>query len=173
MSFMHDLKEYRRKLEGFNASPKYRDEMEFMIHFIAPSAAERILDFGCGIGTMMNEIKIRSAAQIYGYDKYDYSDGKDQGDIKNKYSFKFDKIYMMHSIAHIENIDFEIGYLSHFLNQNGSVYVMTPNRMWLAGQRTRGYDPDKTVVQHYNQDEITDIFEANAYRIDMIGQFGR
>jgi hypothetical protein len=76
-------------------------------------------------------------------------------------------VYFMHSIAHIENIDS----ILKGLNTN-SVVVITPNKDWLNLQSKENYSPDKTVLNHYNQTELVELFESCGYSIESVGQFG-
>ena len=68
---------YKEKLIGFNATPKYRLEMEFMQFMVDPQPQDIILDYGCGTGTMWNLIKDKCrkcwAHDIVNYFDYDQS----------------------------------------------------------------------------------------------------
>ncbi|MCK4521954.1 MAG: hypothetical protein KAU20_05235, partial [Nanoarchaeota archaeon] len=52
------------------------------------------------------------------------------------------------------------------------VIVITPNRAWLIKQYNKQYQPDPTVVKHYTQGELCEVFNAAGYTVENVGQFG-
>ena len=104
---------------------------------------------------------------------YDFFEGKSPTYIRSEYHFKFDKIYFMHSIAHIPNINYALEKLKEFCHKNTELFVLTPNKKWLELQNPQGYKPDKTVVEHFCSDTLIKIFADNGYKIIMKGQFGK
>ncbi len=90
---------------------------------------------------------------------------------RSEFSFGFDKIYFMHSFAHIDpaivfkNFDWA-------LKENGVVYIFTPNADWLTEKRNDGYIADPTVYNHYTMPELCNMFKDNGFKIQELGQYG-
>jgi 2-polyprenyl-3-methyl-5-hydroxy-6-metoxy-1,4-benzoquinol methylase len=162
---MDDLK-YKQKLIDFNNTKKYQSEMHFMRKMIAPNFGMHILDYGCGTGAMANFIENRMMCHLYRYDKTKWNDEVLESVPIRQYT----RIYMMHSIAHIENIEQVLLDLRPMLT--GTFHVLTPNEDWLHLQEDEGYVPDPTVINHFNQQELIDLFTRTGYVVRHVGQFG-
>lgn len=162
---------YKQKLEQFNSTVKYQKEMEFLIKLMDIQRNDTVLDYGCGIGTMVEELTFKfPESHIFGYDKYQYIE--DKGWFKNSFHFPMDKVYFMHSIDHIENIMSQLFYLSENLKATSQVFVLTPNRLWLERMRNEEYEPDETVIRHHSPRELIQLFEDSGFTIENIGQLG-
>jgi len=163
--------EYRDKLIGFNRTEKYKTEMSFMYGLIQPYRKQKIIDYGCGIGTMVKYLHNLSDAETYGFDIVNYVNEN----INDKpYWFiqdlqKCDTLYFFHSFAHIPNIS---DLLLKIRECAKKVVVITPNEQWLRLQRDENYKPDPTVVMHYTNDELIELFEDTGYSIKISGGFG-
>src|SRR3972149_4864146 len=96
--------DYKQRLGEWNSTNKYKLEMHFLYSLMQPKRNERILDYGCGIGTMCKFLLTNTEAKIYGHDQRNYLLNPPIWFLENIY-FPVDKMYMMHSIAHIVNID--------------------------------------------------------------------
>ena len=163
---------YRQKLLRFNATEKYRKEMKGLFGLIDPQPNEKILDYGSGLGVMIDYLKDRSQADVYGYDKFDYFIEKPDY-IRAEFFFKFDKIYFQHSIAHIEDIKTQlINIKENFLKVGGKIIVVTPNKIWLDLIDNPNYIPDDTVFCHYDIGALIDLFVNAGFKIEVAGQFG-
>jgi len=160
---------YKKKLLEFNSTEKYSKEMVYLFDKIDPQTNERILDYGCGIGTFIDHINLASKAKCFGYDKFVYTAKKS---VRDSFSFQFDKVFFMHSIAHIENIDLTLTNLKNFLEHKSFIYVLTPNKNWLDLLDNPEYIPDITVVKHYSIETLTEAFESNGYNLIESEQFG-
>lgn len=156
--------DYKRKLEQFNGTDKYRKEMAFMRSLINPVAGEMVFDLGAGIGTLINYLSENTDAIVLGHDKETY--GERQPWYREHVPTEADYLVMMHSIAHIENVE---AVLKKF---RGSVYVITPNKDYLRQLDNETYIPDPTVLQHYNLDKLKALFIACGYTVSISGQFG-
>ena len=64
---------YKQKLQQFNSTVKYKKEMEFMIKLMDIQKNDTILDYGCGVGTMVEELTFKFPdSHFFGYDKFQY-----------------------------------------------------------------------------------------------------
>jgi len=164
---------YKQKLLEFNAGPKYRDEMLFMSKLIGADNTDKILDYGCGTGTMMEHLRSHSDAAIYGYDVENYLDEPVDFWWRQDFYFKFKKAYFMHSIAHIEDVRLQLIKLKdEFLLPDSTIYVLTPNASWISLQKNREYLADKTVVQHFTAKSLGELFVQCGFKVESQGQYG-
>lgn len=144
-----------------------------MIRLIDPQADEKILDYGCGLGRLVWRLRGgKYLAQSYGFDINNFRERDNENIFRDSYHFPFDKIYFMHSFAHIHPDKLFPSVFRHGLNSGGKVIVLTPNKDWVESMMNPGYIPDETVIQHYNPEELRDIFTQNGYTIEQQGQYG-
>ena len=160
---------YKEKLIEFNSTPKYKQELDFLFKLMYPSTFDHILDYGSGIGTAVNKLVTKGFEHAYGYDVNVYTD--DQYRFRNKFYFKFEQVYFMHSIAHIPANDC-LQSLKELLNQGAKLTVITPNKDWLGLQDKTNYNPDETVIEHFNIKTLSQLFIDNGFDIQLTGQFG-
>lgn len=167
-------KEYIEKLQRFNSTDKYFQELYMMYGLIQPMKNQKILDYGCGIGTAVKYFKnITDRVYFSGYDVKDYMR---QVSPYSHHLFttavtdEYDSVYFMHSFAHIPDISRVIFDLRERVKDK--VVVITPNINWLRLQANEDYTPDPTVMHHYDSAELKDIFEDAGYRIAVQGGFG-
>lgn len=172
---------YKAKLAEFNKKLKYQDELVFISKLINPKKDELILDFGCGIGTAMKFIKSNIDLKIIGYDIIDYYQ---IDDLKIYTDFEelllkergINKVYFLHSFAHIPNVNTILKKLRESLAKNGEIIVITPNlefdNFYKKLEAKTDYKKDETVFQHYNQLSLHKIFEECGFVPFTIGQFG-
>ena len=158
---------YRDKLIAWNSTPKYKKELDFLYKLIDPKRGQKILDYGCGIGTAMKHIHFISECKVFGFDITKDLYMWDDFWFRNEMYFKVDTIYFNHSIAHIQYPPLK-KIKDEFLNEGGKVIVVTPNWEWMD----KGYNNDPTVVKHYDIDTLSQLFIDAGYAIDQIGQFG-
>jgi len=165
--------DYKEKLHQFNSSKKYEGEMKTLIEFMDPKSYETILDYGAGTGFMAEHIRASKGSRVYAYDVHgDYYEG-DPFYFRTELYFRVDKIYLMHSFAHIADpYRLLITLRDKFLNPGGSIYILTPNREWIDENKKPDYIPDPTVIKHYTSSDIYDICEdldTSNIRIKYIG----
>lgn len=158
---------YSEKLLKFNSTEKYRKEYKFLKGLLG-TKKKVILDYGCGLGANVEKLNAYTEHIVFGYDVEFWNDSFTYSQISGKY----DVIYFMHSIAHIQYIEVLLSRLKYNLNPGGKVIVITPNRDWIEKIKNKEYQPDKTVFRHYNQKELRQMFQDSGYSIEMIGQFG-
>jgi SAM-dependent methyltransferase len=165
---------YKQKLIQFNNTSNYLIEMDFMIKLLSLKKNEKILDYGCGTGFMVEELNSNTKAEVFGYDVNDYLLIQNKFRFRDSYHFKFDKAYFMHSIAHIENLIISLKYLKdNLLKEGGEIHVITPNKLWLKEINKKDYTPDPTVVEHYDCEGLIQIITNCGYKVVHYGQFGK
>jgi 2-polyprenyl-3-methyl-5-hydroxy-6-metoxy-1,4-benzoquinol methylase len=163
---------YRAKLIQFNSTEKYKKEMEFLSELMDLERSDKVLDFGCGIGTFRNYLTDTTRADVRGYDKICYLEDEPEWFNKSFY-FEFDVVYFMHSIAHIENLKYELDNLKDFLRAGSEIYVLTPNLDWMRRLNNGSYRPDPTVVAHFNANSLVKVFTDSGYKVEFVGQIGQ
>lgn len=159
---------YKEKLKTWNNTDKYRNELKFLCGLIGGGYNGHILDYGCGIGTAIKYLSIKTNHFIRGYDVVKYLDEEDETLYDNDLINKYDIIYFNHSIAHIPNIQDVLISLKGSLVPKGRIIVITPNWEWMD----KGYNEDKTVIKHFDVNTLSNLFLSAGYKIDNIGQFG-
>ena len=157
--------DYKQKLIEWNSTEKYKKELDFLYRILLYEYGSICLDYGCGIGTAMN---------------YFYCDGYDVNDYfiggyyqRKKYHLNslpdkmYEHIYFLHSFAHIPNPK-DVLRILRSKYPEATLTVITPNAEWLD----KDYVGDETVVKHYTQTELKEIFEECGYKVTLLGQFG-
>jgi len=170
---------YLQRLNSWNSSQKYLQEVKFLELLLDPSDDDVILDYGCGTGYCIKLLSKNSKAKYYGFDINKFFGGKKSPDWfldSLQTEIKFSKIYFMHSIAHIENISEVLQNIKKLLKNNGHIYVITPNKEfddYFKMIKDPNYQPDPTVVKHYTIEEIVNLIESSGYYVEVVGQFGK
>lgn len=163
--------QYKQKLRDFNATPKYKSEIDFLLRLMAPIPGEKILDYGCGLGSLVWNL-VDAGIDAYGHDVINYRDKDDLFRFRTEYAFKFDKVFMCHSIAHLPDVEAKLRVLREGLNPGAKVYVITPNEDWIREQDDENYKPDPTVIKHFHQVGLNGVFNNSGFKIINFGQFG-
>jgi len=163
-----DTLSYKEKLKVFNGTEKYFRELDFLEKLVEPGFNQTVLDIGCGLGTAIKYFQKINRAHYYGYDVVDYTGQKEW--FIDKIDSSFNKMYFMHSFAHISEPDKLLMRLRALVMQE--IVVVTPNALWLERMRNDKYVPDPTVVKHYNIDELTELFTNAGFKTKACGQFG-
>jgi len=165
--------EYKEKLRAFNSPPKYRNALDILYRLMAPQPNEKILDYGCGLGTAVREFNRHGGAQVFGYDIRNYRDHDDEHLFRSEYFFKFDKVYFMHSLAHINEIGTALINLKTILKPGARLYVITPNDEWLSYfKNEKNYQKDPTVIRHFDSFSLMDQLSQFDFEPITRGQFG-
>lgn len=164
---------YIEKLIQFNSTLKYQREQKFLFKLVEAKHNEKVLDIGCGLGRTVRFFRSKGV-ECFGYDVNDYIEKPDAHMFRSEFHFQFDKVYFMHSFAHIPNAEHMIGdTLEKVMKDDGTVTVITPNRDFIQHlSDVTSYVPDETVVQHYNLNDLTNIFGSNGYVVEHAGQLG-
>ena len=160
--------DYKEKLKKWNSTDKYKKELEFLYSLINPKEGYKVLDFGCGIMTAIERFNSAGIGHFYGYDIQEYGEQSQYHLYDKTINKKYDCIYFMHSIAHIENPVECLKKLSDNITDIGKVIVITPNKDWLDV----GYNNDTTVIRHYSTSDLKEIAKEAGYKVNTIGQFG-
>jgi len=154
---------YKEKLEAFNATEKYKKELDFL-EMLLDDGVKEVLDYGCGNGFAAEYLNNISCNIVFGYDKTAYHPEFQYTLPKDK---RFSTMYFMHSFAHIKNV---VEVINSIVCKE--IIVITPNRSWLFYQNKKDYTPDETVVKHYALNELIKLFEGLNFEIVVAGQFG-
>jgi len=168
-----DKNAYKEKLKQFNSTPKYKSEVDFLLRLMQPKQDEKILDYGCGLGNLVHRINSEFKANCFGYDVNNYREIDDEYLFKSNYFFKFDKVYMNHSIAHVPEIYNNLIYLKTLLKPEAKIYVITPNSDYLATLDNANYVPDPTVINHRSLLGWEGVFKECGFTVLNSGQFGK
>lgn len=159
--------DYKQKLIEWNSTEKYKKELDFLYR-ILPYDIEYgsiCLDYGCGLGTAMDYL------WADGYDVNDYFEGtylqREHYYLNTLPDKTYEHIYFLHSFAHIPNPK-DVLRILRGKYPEATLTVITPNLEWLD----KDYVGDETVIKHYNQQELKELFEDCGYEVTLIGQFG-
>jgi hypothetical protein len=166
--------EYKHKLQEFNNTEKYKLEQDFLIRLLKPQSNERILDYGTGLGRLVYYLNNTFGTSCYGYDLYNLREEDCEFWFRKEYYFKFHKVFFMHSIAHIPDIEEKLRYLQdNLLELDAKIYAITPNKSWLSFIQNIGtYVSDSTIIEHFTSDTLRDLFTKTGFKIINEGQFG-
>lgn len=134
-----------------------------LFSLIDPKKDEKILDYGCGTGYLVRYIKYDFKSDVYGFDINNYIPKSyiNPGIYRSEFWFMFEKVYFMHSIAHIPHIKEKIKLIrEELLNIDGEITVITPNKKWLDCMKDENYKPDPTVFEHYDSESLRELFKG-------------
>lgn len=163
--------DYIKKLVKFNSTKKYEREMRFMKKLVNPRKHELILDYGCGLGTLVNYLNKKTEAIVHGYDKKNYTKNK-RNWFRTSLGTGYDKICLMHSLGHFEDSIGELLKIKECLANHGKVYVITPNKNYCDRIDNKNYILDPTLVQHFTPKSLEVLFTELDFEILMQGSFG-
>lgn len=165
--------EYKNKLIEFNSTAKYRSEIDLLLKFLNPIKNEKILDIGCGIGEFVWKLRRKYFVQGFGYDVNNYRLIDDEHIFRNEFHFQFNKICFIHSFAHIPDVEyFIVNTIDKLLTSMGKIYILTPNKDWLDLNVNPEYISDPTIFNHYNQDDLIELFTRIGFKVELKMQFG-
>ena len=157
---------YAEKLKQFNSTDKYESEFRLLKKFIGMSH-NNVLDYGCGNGYAVERLQ-KYGYNAFGCDVKQYNPDFEYHDVH--FSDNFDVVYFMHSLAHIDNVK---DVLNWIFFEGKKVIVITPNADWLELNKNDFYKPDESVVKHFKQSELIELFEECGFKIEECGQFGK
>ncbi len=167
---------YLERLITFNSTEKYQKELDFLMQIMTPiNKDEKILDYGCGIGTTIRYLKNKSNADIYGFDIYKYIDKDLVECYLSEVKGKFNRIIFLHSFAHIPNVSEILTKLKNHLFNKAEIIIITPNKVfddYFKELKKQNYKPDTTVFMHYSSETLQNILLSCGYEIKVAGTFG-
>jgi hypothetical protein len=160
--------DYKEKLKQFNSTEKYKSELKFL-HGLIGNETAPALDYGCGIGTAVKYFDERLDAIVKGYDPTDYG-VQDTRIMHDEPQGEYGHIYFMHSLAHIPDVDKLLVKLKDNLLPKGKITVITPHQTFLWNCNYKG--SDSTVLNHFTQFRLRELFKGAGYELLQEGQFG-
>lgn len=168
--------DYKERLKEFNSRNYYMYEASFMIRLMEPKNHEYILDYGCGLGRLTWYIKDRFSPHTFGFDVNDYVENRSEFVFREKFDFKFHKIFFMHSIAHIPMIEAVLkNTIYNMLYNNGEIIIMTPNKTFLELPpiKNNNHNKDETVLRHFDIKELNDMVTHSGFILHDAGGWGK
>jgi len=151
------MRDYKKRIERYNMSEKYQDEMAFMIAKINKQNNDIILDYGCGTGYMARKLG------AYGFDVNNYNIYLDKNSFTldiNKIDIFFNKVYFMHSLAHIDR-----SAVSSIIETDlfdVEIFILTPDKGYLDKHPEAGVDE---TAKHFYKDELEKLILESGLKI--------
>ena len=165
--------DYKLKLEQFNSTEKYKNELLFLQGLLDLKGNEKALDYGCGNGTAMKFLHETTGHDIIGFDVRDDLYSWDKFYFRKEIYFQVAAVYFMHSFSHIPFGDDLLRKVKEvFLLPHGKLVIISPNPEWLALKQNPDYIPDPTVIKHYSLAELIEMATDAGFKVTMSGQFG-
>lgn len=128
-----------------------RQRFRMVTKFIPNSSTQRLLDFGCGHGLFLKQLRSNTTLSLHGYDPYmcDSLDPVQQDGIKLYKSFEtiegnFDIITALDVIEHIEDHEKALLNINKLLHSNGKLLLTLPSYQWL-------YSLHDELIGHYRR----------------------
>jgi 2-polyprenyl-3-methyl-5-hydroxy-6-metoxy-1,4-benzoquinol methylase len=154
--------DYAAKLYQFNSTEKYLSELKFLkLHL---ENCVTILDYGCGNGMAADWLSNHGNFNVHGFDVIHYNEMFHY----TTHPINYDVTYFMHSLAHIKDVKEVLSKLN-----TKKVVVITPNKGWLKLNEADTYKKDDTVIEHFSQQTLIELFLETGYKIEQSGQFGQ
>ena len=164
-------KEYSKRLVRFNGTPQYQAELTKLGDLLDLKSYHSVLDYGFGVGTALMEIT-KKTKHTFGYDVNTFEDSiVPDHPIWKGGKERFDRIYFMHSIAHIPNISDVLKQLmTDNLAPDGKIIVITPNKLWLRAKNGEDVKSDDTAIEHFTMRTLYNLFRGIGMTCD-VGQY--
>ncbi|MBP9725658.1 MAG: methyltransferase domain-containing protein [Bacteroidia bacterium] len=165
--------DYKLKLEQFNSTEKYKNELFFLQGLLDLKGNEKALDYGCGLGSAMKFLNEETGHDIIGFDVRDDLYSWDKFYFRKEIYFQVAAVYFMHSFSHIPfGGDLLRKVKEVFLLPQGKLVIISPNPEWLALKQNPDYIPDPTVIKHNSLAELIEMATDAGFKVTMSGQFG-
>lgn len=162
-------------------------------HFIPKEKGLKILDFGCGKGTIFKEIlKINSHSEIIGVDV------SEKALIENKKRFPKNKFYLIEDggklpfnnnffdfiiasdvLEHVYDTDNAFQELARVLKPNGTILISVPYNGWVKNVLVAMFffeyifHPRSPHIRHYTKRNLTNFLKDVKLKPEKIGYYGR
>ena len=149
---------------------------DFVLRLLGDIRGKRILDFGCGVGTLLRNISPGRGALFHGMDMNARAMGiASAGQTDNLRFFAgdqnsnslpdafYDTVICMEIIEHIRDEREVIAFLKRKLKPGGSVIVTVPSRR---------KELKLTHFRVYRKDDLRRLFEANGFRTTYLKSYG-
>lgn len=149
---------------------------DFVTELIGNFNGKRILDFGCGVGTLLNNMSIHKNALFDGLDAnpraIKLAKLKERGNVKfflgnhlknNIKNHHYNYIICMEVLEHIENEKEVIDFLKKKLRPGGSVIVTVPSRK---------KELRFTHFRVYKKNDLRKVFESEGFKTSYMKSYG-
>lgn len=151
---------------------------DYVIRLLGTTKNKRILDFGCGVGTLLKDISKDKTATCHGIDIEPFAIelAQKNDDSKNAKFFVgsehknslpndfYDAVISMENMEHIENDNVLVRLFRRKLRGNGSVIVTVP-----SDRKMRDFPGHYRV---YTKNSLRELFEKNGFRTICISYYG-
>ncbi len=139
------------------------------------SAGTKILDFGCGTGEFLNEMKTHgfdpigvepsSIARTTAIKKTGLKIYSQISELKEN---SFDAITLWHVLEHVYDLNDTLEQLHGLLNETGTIFIAVPNRQSFDAKHYKEYWAAYDVPRHlwhFSKENIDAILKKNGFRI--------
>ncbi|MFQ5669188.1 MAG: class I SAM-dependent methyltransferase [Acidobacteriota bacterium] len=176
---------YYTRVARWSASPEYRAEIQALVNALRLERGNRILDLGCGTGTMMRYL------QALGMDPV----GIDAAPVwmgacpvrpvvcadAHRLPFpsaRFHAAVLVHVVAHLAHPRAALEEVGRVLRPGGQIGVLTPNRFFLSALKMNplagwGYLPDPTVERHLSLQAVKRLLAETGFSLKLARTWGK
>lgn len=161
------VKEYEEKGISQRIKERHQNTIDYILKYVNKNS--KILEIGCRVGHLLDNLKEKGYNHFYGIDISDYSIKKlkekgYKGSIEDAQNFelnqKFDCIIISHCLEHCPEPQKVINNIFNHLNEKGILYVEVPNQP---------KEPIPTKWAHYfcfdSLNELLQFFPENKWKI--------
>ena len=172
-----ELSSYAKRLQEWNSNKKYQSEILFLERLLNLEENERVFDYGCGIGSCVEYFTNKYKSIVTGFDVNLFDEIVNKDWFETELKGPYNKVYFMHSLAHIPGLNTILSELKNHLSKENLVVVITPNKdfddYYKRIKSNNKYNPDATVIKHFTTLSLSELFETNGFSVIANGQFGK
>jgi len=173
--FLRDIADFDKLL------PHQRFILRLIRKRIATDGSLKVLDIGCGSGTLLYFLKKRLGCDVYGIDIDETAiiKGMENLGIKNLYAYsikgfieqnpsmKFDAIIFTELLEHLDDPADFINDIKGILNPNGHIIISVPNRERTVNSEMRTDRPPHHLTK-WNKYSLEKFLNSNGFNISYI-----
>jgi len=151
----------------------------FMIRLMGGARGKRILDYGCGVGTLLRELSEESSTICHGLDNNAMAIRIARKGMERRKNLRFlvgtaekdglpdhfyDAIVCMETLEHIEDEDGAISFFRRKLRKDGCVVLTVPSFTRIT--------EDPNHYRYYRREDLRKAFERNGFRTCCVRSYG-